>query len=67
MDGPQAKEPAYVLWRGNDFFQGGPWLIKKMKICQFSKILLYKSWILGGGGLGPPAWSHAPAYVSYLF
>ena len=50
----------YMQGQGNDFFLGGARLIRKMKFWQFSKILLYKSWIQGGPA-GP-----TPLHIWYL-
>ena len=54
------KVCTYVQGRGNDFFLGGGLTNKKMKFWQFSKILLYKSWIQGGPA-GP-----TPLHIWYL-
>ena len=44
---------ANLQGRGNSFYSGGARIIGKIRFWQFSKNLLHKSWILGGGPGSP--------------
>ena len=44
----------HLQGRRNRFSLGGARIIRKMTFCEFSKILLFKCSILGGGGPGAP-------------
>ena len=55
-----------IQGRGNDFYLGGARLIGKIKFGQFSKILLYKSSILGGARAPPAPPGPRPLNDSYF-